>query len=84
MKQTFKYLNDNRKSCILGVQDLMPENIKVVRPGEVSTFEMDVEDDDVIFIKTWKHDDKILIATHKQSVWEVRSGESTESVKQST
>ena len=72
MKRTFKYLNDNRKSCVLGVQDFMPENSKIVRPCEVVTFELDLEEDDVVFIKTWKQDDRVLVASHKKGIWEVQ------------
>jgi hypothetical protein len=72
MKRTFKYLNDNRKSCVLGIQNFMPENQRIVKPCEVATFEIDVEEDEVIFIKTWKHEEKILVQTHNKSVWEVQ------------
>jgi len=67
MKQVFKYLNDNRKNCVLGITNF--EDVRIVGPGEITTFELDVEDDDVVFIKTWKHDDKILVSTTKKSVW---------------
>lgn len=73
MKRIIKYLNDNRKKCVLGVQNFMPENTRIVRPCEVVTVELDLEDDDVIFFKTWKHDDKVLIQTHKKEVWKVQS-----------
>lgn len=69
MKQLFKYLNDNRQKCVLGVNDFLPENIKIVKPCEVVTFELDISDEDVIFIKTWKQDNKILVSKVKKSVW---------------
>jgi len=71
----FKYLNDNRRKCVLGVGDFMPENCRVVAPCEIATFDIDMTDDDVVFIKTWKHDDKILICKAPRSAWEVQSGQ---------
>lgn len=65
----FKYLNDNRRKCVLAVGDLMPENCRIVAACEIATFEMDVADDEVVFIKTWKQDDKILVSTAKKEVW---------------
>ena len=69
----FKYLNDNRKKCMLGVGDFMPENCKIVAPSEIATFELDVADDKVVYIKTWGHENKILVCLADKSAWEVQS-----------
>ena len=71
MKQTFKYLNDNKKKLKLGIQDFDLNNVLIVEPCEVVTFTMEVEEDEVIFIKTWKHDERMLIKTANKSVWEI-------------
>ena len=70
MKQTVKYLNDNRKKCLLGVNNFLDGNCRIVGPCEIATIELDIADDDVIFIKTWKTDDRILISTTKKAVWD--------------
>ena len=72
MKQTIKYLNDNRKKCVVGINNFMPENCKIVEPCEIVTFDVDVGDDELIFVKTWKHDDKILFQINKKTSWEVK------------
>ena len=70
MKQIIKYLNDNKKSCLLGINTFEDGNTRVVLPCAITTFDMEVEDDEIIFVKTWKQDDRILFSTIKKSVYE--------------
>lgn len=71
MKKTFKYVNENKKKVRLGCGDFDENNVKIVSPNQVATFELDVEEDEVIYVKTWKSKDQVLIATQKDTMWTV-------------
>ena len=45
-------------------------NTIVVAPCEIVTFDMKIAEDELLFVKTWKHDDRILFSTIKKSVYE--------------
>lgn len=64
-------MNENKKKVRLGCGDFDENNVKIVSPNQVATFELDVEEDEVIYVKTWKSKDQVLIATQKDTMWTV-------------
>lgn len=52
-KQTVEYFNDSKKSVSVYVDTLYDENMVLLKPLERGIFELDVDDNDIIVVKTW-------------------------------
>ena len=69
MIKTFKYINENKKKIKLGINSFEENNVKIVSPNEVATFELDISDNHVILIKTWKSKDQVLVGLQDKEAW---------------
>lgn len=58
---TFKYVNDSRRTSMLGVNDFEDANVKLVKPGQIITFELDVDENSVVLLRSSREKERVLV-----------------------